>query len=219
MLPTSEEFTQYAEALGINNNDTVILYDTLGMFSAPRVWWMFRYFGHDNVFVLNGGLPAWKADGKALDETKMDVLPPYVSEGFKAVERKDMVASLDDVKSIVASGGPTILDARSAGRFSGEVPDPRGVRPGHMPRSVNMAMTAVLDDEGRMLPKDQLERIFDKIELKNGAVTSCGSGVTACIVSLALYEAGYRGNGHQIVYDGSWAEWGSDAGGEVLTGP
>eukprot|EP00466_Bigelowiella_natans_P002783 jgi/Bigna1/130435/aug1.11_g5143 len=215
MLPSAEEFSDYVTKLGISNSDSIVIYDTSGIFSAPRVWWMFTYFGHDNVHVLNGGLPGWRAKGMATDNSSTcneaggkrgapDLLP------FQAKERKEMLVSIEQLQRILQEegGAAAVLDARSKGRFSGKEADPRGVRPGHMPGASNVPFGELLDGDGMMLPPTDLKAKLQPFNPEAGVVTTCGSGVTACIISLALHQAGYREARHQRVYDGAWAEWG-----------
>eukprot|EP00472_Partenskyella_glossopodia_P003022 CAMPEP_0197526894 /NCGR_PEP_ID=MMETSP1318-20131121/19640_1 /TAXON_ID=552666 /ORGANISM="Partenskyella glossopodia, Strain RCC365" /LENGTH=291 /DNA_ID=CAMNT_0043081275 /DNA_START=57 /DNA_END=932 /DNA_ORIENTATION=+ len=218
MLPSAQEFESYCSALGLSGSDSLLIYDTIGMFSAPRVWWMFRYFGHSgDLFVLNGGLPAWKAAGKAVEEKELSSRE-VKSGNYQAKENKDLVVSISEMQTLTASGETNIFDARAQGRFDGTVPDPRGARAGHMPNSACVAFASLLDENGKMKSKSDLKHIFQKFDLGKNTVTTCGSGVTACVVSLALHEIGYGDGKHQRVYDGSWAEWGAAEDTKVLTG-
>ena len=205
MLPPPPDFARGAAALGIGDDTEIVVYDQRGIFSAARVWWMFRVFGHDAVMVLDGGLPAWVAAGGAL-ETAAPAPPPPAR--FTARFRPEMVRNVDDVLGTLQSRSATLLDARGAGRFTGAVAEPRpGMRSGHIPGAVNIPYTEVLRD-GRMLPAPALRRTFAAagIDGARPVVTSCGSGVTAAVLNLAMVAAGLS---EPALYDGSWSEWGS----------
>ena len=200
-LPSPDVFSEKVSALGISNATQVIAYDRMGVFTAPRVWWMFRVMGHDRVQVLNGGMPAWiDADGPVTDVTSQPVAPG----GFKAAFRPHLYAATEDVKAGTVSAGTSILDARSAARFAGHAAEPRpGMRAGHMPGAVSLPYTCLVDENG-YLDTCLLPAALATND-ENSIITTCGSGVTACIISLALYERGKDSR----VYDGSWSEWGS----------
>lgn len=204
-LPAPEDFAAKVGAMGIGNATQVIVYDAVGAFSAPRVWWMFRVMGHRAVAVLSGGLPAWKEAGHPLT----DDLPAIVPTDFAARLDGTLVASLDDVTGALGSATSQVLDARAAGRFAGRDPEPRpGVRSGHMPGAFNLHYAKLLDTYGgRFKTADELDDLFSQagIDPVRKVITSCGSGVTACILSLALYLLGRE---NWAVYDGSWSEWG-----------
>lgn len=205
-LPSVEQFASAVGALGIGNGDHVIAYDTQGIYSAPRVWWMFRVFGHERVSVLGGGLTAWHRDGHPITAEQTAVTPTE----FAAEPQTQLLTGIDAVRRAIDGEGPHILDARSSARFTGSQPEPRpGVRGGHMPHAVNLPFGEILTVEGdNFLPRvELLERIRAAgISDDTNVITTCGSGVTACILSLGLYLTGHK---RWSVYDGSWSEWGS----------
>lgn len=202
-LPSAEIFARAAGALGIAETDTIVVYDGLGLFSAPRVWWMLRTFGAHDVRLLDGGLPAWKAAGLS---TEAGPARP-AQKTFNATFDANAVATLSDMRGHVAAGDAAILDARPAERFAGLVPEPRaGVRSGHMPGATSLPF-GQLAENGRLRSPEELRQIFEKagIDLEGPVVTSCGSGVTAAAISLALAAVGKT---DAKLYDGSWTEWG-----------
>jgi len=203
MLPTADAFAQAVGALGIGNDHTVVVYDGSGIFSAPRVWWMFKAMGHDKVKVLDGGLPKWKDEGRAVESGPADPVP----QTFRATPRPGIIRKFDDVMDIVRDRSAQIADARSPGRFTGEEAEPRpGVRGGHMPGAANVHFRTLLAD-GSFKPPAQLREIFAAagVDVQKPIVTSCGTGVTAAILMLALDDLGAR---EVSLYDGSWTEWG-----------
>jgi thiosulfate/3-mercaptopyruvate sulfurtransferase len=205
MLPTSEQFEIAAQALGINQDSKIIVYDAMGIFSSPRAWWMFRVMGHKNVFVLDGGLPQWLKTGRDISShyAKSKAVGNFKSE-FDSSRVIDSQQVLDNIDSNLR----LVLDARSRERFSGEAPEPRTtLRPGHIPSSICLPFTDLLQDAVFKSPA-AIKSIFAKLTeaYKNELIFSCGSGVTACILALAAEEAGLHD--YQI-YDGSWSEWGS----------
>ncbi|MBL8660745.1 MAG: 3-mercaptopyruvate sulfurtransferase [Rhodospirillales bacterium] len=210
MLPPEEVFAARVGALGIGNDTFVVVYDAPGSLAAPRAWWMFRAFGHDAVAVLDGGLSAWLDRGRA---TATGPATPRATARFTARFRPDLVCSADDILADLAKGGGggTVVDARSPGRYAGVEAEPRPARKlGHIPGSVNMPATSLVDPAraGAWRTADELAQAFASAGVDLGApvVASCGSGVTACAVAFAAALLGCDG---VAVYDGSWAEWGN----------
>jgi thiosulfate/3-mercaptopyruvate sulfurtransferase len=213
MLPPSDQFGRDASALGIGDGDMVVVYDTSGLFSAARVWFAFKAMGHDKIAVLDGGLPAWKVAGGALESGASKPKPAHFTARFDP----ELVRDFAGVKS--ALGNTQILDARSAPRFEGAEPEPRpGLKSGHMPGAANLPYRAVLTAEGKLKDDASLQKLFSEkgVDLRAPIITSCGSGVTAAIVMLALEKLGAR---QVAVYDGSWSEWGGRDDAPVATGP
>jgi thiosulfate/3-mercaptopyruvate sulfurtransferase len=205
MLPSAGQFAEQVGALGVGNGMTIVLYDGLGLYGAARVWWTFRAFGSDNVRVLDGGMPKWKGENRPLE---IGPAKPREPKAFTPKFNRSMVASIDDVQKVLLDKTAQVVDARSAGRFRGEAPEPRpGVRGGHMPGSFNVPYDDVLK-AGRLRSHDEIAAAFAQagVDLDKPAVTSCGSGVTASILTFAIEALG-KPTGR--VYDGSWAEWGS----------
>ena len=204
MMPDAEHFTREVQKLGLNHDSQVVVYDSVGMFSSPRVWWMLKAMGFDACAVLDSGLPAWKRAGFAtcsLIESNPAVPGNYIAARVESsfCDSQVVLAALDDAST-------SILDARPAERFHGEVEEPRaGLRRGHMPGAGNLPFPDLFAD-GLMKPKSELEVIFSQlIPTGNRAIFSCGSGVTACVIALGAHLAGYQ---DISVYDGSWCEWG-----------
>ena len=214
MLPTREAFAEAVGLMGISERDTIVCYDGFGMFGSPRVWWTFRLFGVETVFVLEGGLPRWIAEGLPLEQDVAARAPTR----FVARKPHDIVADLARVQSVLADGSAQLVDARPANRFRGQVREPRpGVRSGHIPGSLNVPHTTLVQD-GKLLPPDRLREAFAAggVDLEQPIITSCGSGVTAATMWLALDAIGIEPAG---LYDGSWSEWGARADLPVATGP
>ncbi len=208
MLPSAQEFESTVSDLGIGNDDFVIVYGQSGMVMGPaRVWWTFRVFGHDKICVLNGGLPAWLAAGYEMNEE-----PPEASRraAFKAKINPSLVCDMAAVRKTIAAGdGKTqILDARPPARFNAETPEPReGLSSGHIPGSCNVPAGALVQARnGKLREGEDLHQFLIDSGFQPGkpVITTCGSGVTACVISLALHNQGFS----STVYDGSWAEWG-----------
>ncbi len=208
MLPPAEVFAAAAGAMGIGNETRVVVYDGVGLQSAARAWWMFRAFGHDRVAVLEGGLPRWLSEGRAVESGPPSAAPAT----FTATLRPELVRGLEDVRANVGRGGCLILDARSRGRFDGSEPEPRqGLRSGHIPGSLCLPYNELIDPETKMLrDPETLRASLAEAGVSAGqpVITTCGSGVSACILGLALHLTGHE---QWAVYDGSWSEWGSRA--------
>jgi thiosulfate/3-mercaptopyruvate sulfurtransferase len=204
MLPPAAQFARQVGALGIGSNDLVVAYDTRGVVSAARVWWTFRAMGHDRVAVVDGGLPKWRAEQRPVERGEPRPRP----RRFRARRRAALVRSLQQMRDNIESGRDQVLDARSRGRFAGTEPEPRpGLRGGHIPGSLNLPYDELYRPDGTLLPRDDLRRRFEAsgIDLEQPVATSCGSGVTASVLALALHVASGR---DAAVYDGSWSEWG-----------
>ncbi|MCF8495882.1 MAG: sulfurtransferase [Alphaproteobacteria bacterium] len=205
MLPAPGDFAAYVSSLGIGQEDTVVLYGQDGMLMGPpRAWWMFRVFGHEKVCVLDGGLPAWKKAGYPV-ASGLPRLP--AASSFTAHFQPSLVCGLGQVRDSLHTPC-RIVDARPAGRFSGTSPEPRpGLRAGHIPGSVNLPATTLINPQGTLRPEDEIRAAFQAAGYEEGqpAILTCGSGVTACMLALALYAIG---QGDAPVYDGSWSEWG-----------
>ena len=212
MLPTPELFSQRVQALGLDNDSLIVVYDRIGIFSAPRAWWMLRAMGHSRVAVLDGGLPAWLAAGHATEPEH-----PYqgAQGNFVAQLQPGLFCDADTVAQELVSGRRPVLDARSEARFKGLEPEPRaGLRAGHMPGAVNLPF-GKLQQNGKMRAVEELKAEFAPLLGEQQApIFSCGSGVTACILALGAELAGYQG---PTVYDGSWSEWGGDPSRPVIS--
>ena len=207
MLPSTEMFASRMRKIGLGDGLRIIIYDGAGIYSAARVWWMFRVMGFQDVAVLDGGLPKWLAEGRPVTDE-----PPILRDRH-ATARLDHTRLRDvtQVRGSIYSGKELLVDARSAGRFKGTEPEPRaGVRSGHVPGAVSLPFNLVLNDDGTMRAQDELRAIIKDagIDLSKPIIAMCGSGVTACVVALALDQIGHR---RVAVYDGSWAEWGAQA--------
>ena len=203
MLPGPTQFGEAAGALGIGDGDTIVVYDSTGLYSAARVWWTFRLFGAENVLILDGGLPKWKAEGRPLEQGDGKREP----KKFKAEMNVGAVAMLADVRMALTDDSAQVVDARSAERFSGKAPEPRpGLRSGHMPRSFNVPFAKLIEN-GHLAPRPRIEKAFKDagVDLDKPIITTCGSGLTAAILTFALDAVGKQAKG---LYDGSWTEWG-----------
>lgn len=213
-LPTPEQFAHAVGELGVSETETIIVYDGPGMFTAPRVWWMFRAFGAANAYLLNGGFDAWKAQGLPVDT---DTPAPLERADFAPSFDAGAVMDLAGMRRTVDDGKVQIADARGPGRFTGEEPEPRpGMRSGHMPGARNVPFSA-LSDNGKLKPMSELRDILESsgLDLEQPVVTTCGSGVTAAVITLALQSLGHRDT---RIYDGSWSEWGARADTPIVTG-
>lgn len=215
MLPPPEKFSSRMRSMGIGDGARVVVYDSRGLFSAARVWWTFRVMGVEDVSVLNGGLPKWKAEGRPLESGE----PSHrTARHFTARRNLDLVRDASDVKKIVHDKSAEIVDARAPERFAGTAPEPRpGLRSGHIPGARNVPFSKLLNKDGTLKAPHELERAFAEagVDLGKPIVASCGSGITASVLALALAEIGHR---RAAVYDGSWSEWGADPSLPVETG-
>lgn len=214
MLPQADEFSRIAGELGICETDIIVVYDGLGLFSAARVWWTFRMFGATQVFILDGGLPAWKASGFPLT----DAIEQPARKTFKVSFQAEKVISKTQLAELIDGGKAAIADARSEGRFNGTAPEPRpGLRSGHMPGASSVPFSLLVEG-GSLKSLADIEDVFRQrqLDLSGDVVTTCGSGVTAAVISLALESIGHKDH---ALYDGSWAEWGQHGETPVVLGP
>ncbi|WP_313026558.1 3-mercaptopyruvate sulfurtransferase [Brucella sp.] len=212
-LPSPELFARHVGAMGITANETIVVYDGPGMFSAPRVWWMFRVMGVKNVLVLDGGFDGWKAANFPVTDEVTKIAATLFTPSFNAAK----VVDFAEMSKIVDGRSSQIADARAAGRFTGRDAEPReGMRSGHMPGARNVPVGS-LSENGQLKSLDSLREIFASagVDLNKPVVTSCGSGVTAAVITLALTSLGHEDN---RLYDGSWSEWGSRQDTPVVTG-
>jgi thiosulfate/3-mercaptopyruvate sulfurtransferase len=215
MLPTPEMFAKAAGELGLKREAEIVVYDALGVFSAPRAWWTLRTMGFPKVRVLDGGLKKWRAEGRPVEVGAVTPGATTVAERFDPA----LVRNADDVRGIVARGGAQLVDARSGPRFRGEAPEPRaGLRSGHMPGAKNLPFGELIRADGTMRPAGEIRAAFEGagVDLGSPIVTTCGSGVSASLLALALARIGRE---DVAVYDGSWTEWGGLPDAPVATGP
>ena len=214
MVPPVEKFMSRMRAMGVGDGHQVVVYDQVGVSSAPRVWWLFKLMGQDNIAVLDGGLPKWVAEGRNTED-----LPPMVRDRHMTVRvQNHLVKDVTQVSSASKLGDYEIVDARSRGRFAGTEPEPRaGLRGGHIPNSKNVPFGELLTEQKTLKSPDELRSVFEAagVDLGKPVITSCGSGITAAILSLALERIGKTDH---AVYDGSWAEWGAFGTLPVKTG-
>jgi len=204
MAPPPEKFASRVRKLGLGDGNRIVIYDNSDLWSAARVWWMFRLFGHQDVAVLDGGLAKWKAENRPLDDM------PTVPRERHFTPRRDatLVRDVTDVARASKIGDQQIIDARAPGRFAGSEPEPRaGLRSGHIPGSINVPYTSLIEN-GVMRPEAELRAVFEAagLDFSRPVIASCGSGITAAVQGLALHRIGHRDWG---LYDGSWAEWGA----------
>ena len=214
MAPPVEKFMSRLRAMGVGDGHQVVVYDGDGLFSAARVWWMFRLMGQENVAVLDGGLPKWVAEGRETED-----MPPIVRDRHMTVRfQNQLVRDVTQVAHASKLGDPQIVDARAAARFRGDAPEPRdGLRAGHIPGARNMPFDDLLNPDKTMKSTDDMRGIFEAagVDLSKPIITSCGSGVTACVLALALERLGHS---QWSIYDGSWTEWGMFPTVPVATG-
>jgi len=214
MVPPVEKFMSRVRALGVGDGHQIVVYDSKGLFSAARVWWLFRMMGHGSIAVLDGGLPKWIADGNPVDTGA-----PIIRDRHMTVQlRPHMVRDVTQVAHAAKLRDHEIIDARAAARFRGDAPEPRqGLRAGHIPSSKNLPFTQVLNGDHTMKTTAELSEEFCKagVDLSKPAITTCGSGVTAAVLSLALERIG---KSDHALYDGSWTEWGQFPTLNVATG-
>jgi thiosulfate/3-mercaptopyruvate sulfurtransferase len=215
MFPSAEQFGRDVGALGVSNADTVVIYDAGGWVAAPRAWWMFLSYGHRDVRILNGGLKKWRAEGRAVESGEVTAKPAT----FKANYDARRVRSIEQMIANVASRAEQVIDARAADRFEGRAVEPRpGIRSGHIPGALNLPYNNLFDAAtGTMKPLDDLRKAFAVagVDTAKPIVTSCGSGVSAGVLTLALYRIGVE---NTALYDGSWSEWGKADGPPIATG-
>ena len=214
MVPPVEKFLSRMRAMGVGDGHQVVIYDGAGLFSAARVWWLLKLMGHTDVAVLDGGFPKWKADGHPTED-----MPPIIRDRHMMVRRQNhLVKDVTQVAAASKLGDHEIIDARAPGRFRGDEPEPReGLRSGHIPGSKNVYFHSLLSQDGTLKDPDALRAIFQAagVDLAKPAITSCGSGVTAAVLNLALTQMGKTDH---ALYDGSWAEWGQFPTVPVATG-
>ncbi len=212
MLPDAAKFSSRVRQLGLGDGVRIVLYDNNRYSASARAWWMFRVFGHNDVAVLDGGLAKWRAEGRPVDDA--EVIPR--ERHFTARQNHLLVRDLEQMRANLVSRRDLVIDARSAGRFAGTEPEPRaGLRSGHVPGSICVPFLEVIGPDGTLAPAEELQKKFAEAGIDQRPIaTTCGSGVTACTLALALYEIGRP---EVAVYDGSWTEWGGRADTPVET--
>jgi len=205
MLPSAKEFEQECRKLGINKSSKIVVYDNLGIYTSPRVWWLFKTMGHNTIAVLDGGLPAWNSEGFELEPI---VKNTYNQGDFEATFHPELVKDIEAIKTNLKTKTAIVIDARSEGRFNGTSPDPRpNLKSGHIPNSINLPYSQVLEN-GKFKSEKKLTEIFKTLKLDNNPlIFTCGSGITACILMLASELVSKN---PKAVYDGSWTEWASE---------
>jgi thiosulfate/3-mercaptopyruvate sulfurtransferase len=215
MAPSAEKFASRVQKLGLGDGLRIVVYDSTAIFSAARVWWLFRLMGHEDVRVLDGGLPKWQAEGRPTED-----MPPMPGARHFTVRRHPaMIRDLDQVRAKLETGSAQLVDARPAARFEGTAPEPRaGLPSGHMPGARSVPWSTLMQPDGTMQEPDRIAEVFRAagVDLSRRIVTTCGSGVSACVLTLGLARLGLW---DVPVYDGSWAEWASQPGAPIATGP
>lgn len=216
MLPSPEKFSSRVRKLGLGDGVRIVVYDQRGVWSAPRVWWTFRVFGHEDVAVLDGGLPKWMAEGRPVEDGPVRIGERHFTARMNSLMVRDKAQMLANLRS----GREQVVDARALGRFEGRDPEPReGLESGHIPGSRNLPFNQLIDPETQtVLPPDTLRERFEDagVSLDTPVVTTCGSGITASVLALGLHLLGHK---DVAVYDGSWSEWGAADDTPVDTGP
>lgn len=215
MLPQPHVFSSAMRKLGIGDGQTIVVYDDFGFYSAPRVWWTLRTMGAERVFVLDGGFPKWRAENRPVT----DDVPRKPQSHFTSRLNHGAVADLAEIRNTLRASSRQILDARSVDRFSGVAPEPRaGLRSGHMPSALNLPFTRLINESGTFRTKDELKQIYQEagVDLEKPVTTTCGSGVTAAILTLGLTVLGSR---DLALYDGSWTDWGGREDTEIVSDP
>lgn len=208
MLPTPEKFSSRVRALGLGDGNRIVVYDSAGLFSAPRVWWMFRVMGHEDVVVLDGGLKKWKAEGRPVSDERPRASARHFTAHCNTLIVRDRAAMLHNLDTCAEE----VVDARPAGRFRATEPEPRpGLKGGHIPGSLNLPSGHLVNADGTMKAREELARLFGDagLDLARPVVATCGSGVSACVLALGLAVLGHP---RVSVYDGSWSEWGAVRG-------
>lgn len=204
MVPPVEKFMSRLRAMGVGDGHQIVVYDGAGLMSAARVWWLFKLMGKDTVAVLDGGFPKWQAEGRVVED-----MPPIVRDRHMTVQfRNNLVRDVTQVSAASKIGDHAIVDARAANRFRGEAPEPReGLRAGHIPGARSVPFTTVLNDDKTMKSPEETRAVFEAagVDLQKPVITTCGSGISAAVLALALERMGHT---HWSLYDGSWAEWG-----------
>ena len=203
-LPNAKQFEQECRKIGVNKNSKIVVYDNLGIYTSPRVWWLFKIMGHKNIAVLNGGLPAWNKEGFELEPIKKST---YKLGDFEAILHPELVKDIDEIKTNLDTKNAIVIDARSEGRFNGTAPDPRpNLKSGHIPNSINLPYGNVLTD-GKFKSDAKLKTIFKNLKIEEEPlIFTCGSGITACIIMLASELVSEN---KKAVFDGSWTAWAS----------
>ena len=214
MVPPVEKFLSRLRSMGVGDGHQVVVYDCAGLFSAARVWWLFKLMGQNNIAVLDGGFPKWQAEGRPTED-----MVPFIRDRHMVVRRQNhLVKDVTQVASASKLGDYEIIDARSPSRFRGEAPEPReGLRPGHIPGSKNVYFQKLMKDDCTLKDPKDIRKIFETagVDLQKPAITTCGSGVTAAVLCLGLHLIGKT---DYAVYDGSWTEWGQFATLPIATG-